>query len=73
MGLVEDGWRRKTPIRNAGFVSFFNGSDCVSRRNTDTYDNRLRRQKWVKNLTIIAVTALCTWFVMESAHAISTF
>ncbi|MCC5024406.1 MAG: hypothetical protein J6386_17160 [Candidatus Synoicihabitans palmerolidicus] len=73
MGMVEGSRRRSTPIRNAGFVSFFNGSGCVSRRNTDSYDSRLRRQKLVKTLVALSVTAMCTWFVMESAQAISTF
>ncbi len=74
LGLIDDSRSRRSPIRNAGFVSFFNGSDCTSRhRYTDAHDSRLKRQKLTRTLFLIAVTAMCTWFVMESAHAISTF
>ncbi|MCF3651141.1 hypothetical protein [Synoicihabitans lomoniglobus] len=73
MGMLDERERRRTAIRNEGFVSFFNGSDCVSRRNPDLYDTRLRRQKRVKIMAIITVTALCSWVVIESAQALSTF
>jgi len=33
----------------------------------------LRRQKFFKTAAIIAVTLMCTWFVIESAQALSTF
>lgn len=73
MGMVERSRRGAAPIRNAGFVSFFNGSGCVTRRHTDAHDSRLKRQKLVKTLALVALTVMCTWFVMESAQAISTF
>ncbi len=74
LGLIDESRARRSPVRNAGFVSFFNGSDCTSRhRYTDAHDARLKRQKFAKTLALIIVTALCTWFVMESAQAISTF
>lgn len=73
MGYVDDGRQRRSPVRTAGFVSFFAGSDCVSRRNSDVFDQRLRRQKVGRAFALVAVTALCTWFVIESAYALSTF
>jgi len=73
MGMVRDSSSRRSPIRNAAFVSFFRGNDCLSRRNTDHFDSRLRRQKFFKTAAIIAVTLMCTWFVIESAQALSTF
>jgi hypothetical protein len=73
MGMVRDSSARRSPLRSAGFVSFFQGSGCVSRRNTDHYDARLRRQRFFKTAAIITVALLCTWFVIESAQALSTF
>lgn len=73
MGSVDNAHIRTTPIRNAGFVSFFAGSGCVSARNCDYQDNRLRRQKRLRTLAVVSVTAFCTWIVVESARAISTF
>ena len=73
MGMVNDSSSRRSPIRNAGFVSFFRGNSCQSRRNTDHFDTRLRRQKLLKTAAIVAVTLMCTWFVIESAQALSTF
>jgi len=73
MGSVDNSSFRTTPIRNAGFVSFFNESKCVAARNTDHHDTRLRRQKLLQMLALIAVTALCTWVLIESAQAFSTF
>lgn len=73
MGSVDNSSFRTTPIRNAGFVSFFQQSRCISVRNSDHYDNRLRRQKLLQMLALIAVTALCTWVLIESAQAFSTF
>jgi hypothetical protein len=73
MGMVKDSSSRRSPLRSAGFVSFFQGNNCVARRNTDHFDARLRRQKFFKTVTVIAVTLLCTWFVIESAQALSTF
>ena len=71
--MVRDSSARRSPLRSAGFVSFFQGNGCASRRNTDFYDTRLRRQKLMKTATILTVTILCTWFVIESAQALSTF
>ena len=71
--MVKDSSAHRSPIRSAGFVSFFQGNRCVSRRNTDYFDTRLRRQKLFKTAAIIAVTLMCTWFVIESAQALSTF
>jgi hypothetical protein len=74
MGSVDNSRIRTTPIRNAGFVSFFAESGCLSdRRHTDYHDNRLRRQKRLRAMGLILVTALCTWIVVESARAISLF
>lgn len=73
MGFIDESTTRPTPIRNAQFVSFFNESDCGVRRSADHFDNRLRRQKLFKMATIVTITVLCTWFVIESAQALSTF
>lgn len=73
MGSVDNSRIRTTPIRNAGFVSFFAESGCVSARHADYYDTRLRRQKRRRLFALLAITALCTWVVVESARAISLF
>ncbi len=73
MGSVDNSRIHTTPIRNAGFVSFFSESGCLSSRHPDYHDTRLRRQKALRLLVIIAITALCTWVVVESARAISMF
>lgn len=74
MGSVDNSRIRTTPIRNAGFVSFFNETGCrLSARNSDIFDQRLRRQKRVRLLALIGLTALCTWVVVESARAISWY
>jgi hypothetical protein len=73
MGSVDNSRIRTTPIRNAGFVSFFAGSGCQSARHTDYHDHRLRRQRRFRALAMVIVTALCTWVVVESARAISLF
>lgn len=75
MGSVDNSRIRTTPIRNAGFVSFFNETGCLTTRtrNSDIHDQRLRRQKRVRALALIALTALCTWIVVESARAITWY
>lgn len=74
MGSVDNSCIHTTPIRNAGFVSFFIGSGCLSSaRNTDYQDTRLRRQKRLRTLAVVSLTAFCTWIVVESARAFSTF
>ena len=73
MGYIDETRARRSPTRNAQFVSFFTETDCVAHRHTDHHDLRLRRQKRVRICALITVTALCTWFVVESAQALSTF
>lgn len=73
MGFIDDSATRRSSIRSAGFVSFFSESDCVARRSVDHHDLRLRRQKRVKALAVLLITGMCTWFVVESAQALSTF
>lgn len=73
MGSVDNSRIRTTPIRNAGFVSFFAETGCLSSRNSDVFDHRLRRQKRLKTLALIALTAFCTWVVVESARAITWY
>ena len=73
MGSVDNSRLHTTPIRNAGFVSFFSGSGCISARNSDYHDTRLRRQKRRRVLALIGITAFCTWIVVESARAITLF
>jgi len=72
-GYIDENPGKTTPIRNAQFVSFFAETDCLPRRHVDHHDNRLRRQKWGKAMALVTVTALATWFVIESAHALSSF
>lgn len=73
MGSVDNSRIRTTPIRNAGFVSFFAESGCMSARHTDFHDRRLGRQRRMRLLVVVLLTALCTWVVVESARAISLF
>ena len=73
IGFIDESATRPSPIRNSQFVSFFNESDCSTRRSADHFDKRLRRQRLFKAATIVTITVLCTWFVIESAQALSTF
>ena len=73
MGSVDNSRIRTTPIRNAGFVSFVSQSGCLRIRNGDYHDARLRKQKRLRLVGLIAVTAGFTWFAIESAKALSLF
>jgi hypothetical protein len=73
MGSVDNSRMHTTPIRNAGFVSFFTGHDCVGRRHPDYHDTRLRRQKRRKVVALLALAASVSWVAVESARAISLF
>ncbi|GAB1488980.1 hypothetical protein MASR2M8_14310 [Opitutaceae bacterium] len=73
MGSVDNSRIRTTAIRNAGFVSFFAEQGCLTARSHDHFDARLRRQRAVRLLALIGITALATWVVIESAQAISVF
>ncbi len=73
LGYIDEHPAQTTPIRNAQFVSFFSETDCRPRRHVDFLDNRLRRQKWTKIGALVTFTAMVTWFMIESAHALSTF
>lgn len=73
MGSVDNSRIRTTPIRNAGFVSFVSQSGCLRVRNGDYHDARLRKQKKLRFVAVVALTAACTWFAIESAKALSLF
>ncbi len=73
MGSVDNSRIRTTPIRNAQFVSFISETGCLRVRSGDCHDARLRRQRCLRAGALITVTALSSWFVIESARAISTF
>ena len=64
MGSVDNSRIHTTPIRNAGFVSFVSQSGCLRIRSGDWHDNRLRRQRIVKTMLLIAAVAMCTWFAI---------
>ena len=72
-GHVDDSSLGSTPIRNTAFVSFFSSNRMRDRRETRVLDNRLRWSQRFKFAALVALTALCTWVVIESAHALSTF
>lgn len=73
MGSVDNSRIRTTPIRNAGFVSFVSQTGCLRVRDGDYHDARLRKQKRVRVVALIGLTAACTWFAIESAKAFSLF
>lgn len=73
MGSVDNSRILTTPIRNAGFVSFVSQSGCLRVRNGDYHDARLRKQKRIRFVGLVALTAGCTWFAIESAKALSLF
>jgi hypothetical protein len=73
MGNVDNSRIHTTPIRNAGFVSFVSQTGCLRIRDGDFHDTRLRRQKRVRIAALVALTAGCTWFAIESAKALSIF
>ena len=65
--------RQRSSIRNAGFVSYISENGCVRRRNTDSYDARLRRMKLAKNLVVGALGAGGLWIAIESVRALTLF
>jgi hypothetical protein len=73
MGLVDDARIRRTPIRNAQFVSFVDASGCFEARRPDRFDRKLRRQKLVKAVITALGAGGLGWIVLESARAISQF
>jgi len=73
MGRVDNSRIKRTQIRNAQFVSFMSEGRCLSGRDSDRYDARLRRQKLVRSLATAALAAGLAWVVIESAKAISIF
>ncbi len=73
MGSVDNRSMRTTTIRNAGFVSFFNGQGCVSPRHPDLQDRRLKRQRRFRVMAFVSMAALSAWFVIESAQALAAF
>ncbi len=73
MGRVDNSRIQRTRIRNAQFVSFMSEGRCLSGRDSDRYDARLRRQKLVRSLATAAAAAGLAWIVVESAKAISMF
>ncbi|MFH1497383.1 MAG: hypothetical protein ABII82_06100 [Verrucomicrobiota bacterium] len=73
MGRVDNSRINRTRIRNAQFVSFMSEGRCLSGRDSDRYDARLRRQKLMRSLATLAAAAGLAWIVVESARAISMF
>lgn len=73
MGRVDNARIRRTPIRNAQFVSFVDASGCFEARRPDRFDRKLRRQKLVKALVTALGAGGLGWIVLESARAISQF
>jgi hypothetical protein len=73
MGRVDNARIRRTPIRNAQFVSFVDASGCCETRRPDRFDRRLRRQKWRNALLAFLGASGLGWVVLESARAISMF
>lgn len=73
MGSVDNRTFRTTPVRNAGFVSFFVGNGCVSSRRPHVVERRMRRQRVWRALATVAIVTLSVWFVMESAYALANF
>jgi hypothetical protein len=73
MGRVDNTRIRRTRIRNAQFISFISEHRCITARNTDHHDQRLRRFRIVKTGLVLALAAGLAWVIMESAKAISMF
>ncbi len=73
MGRVDNARIRRSPVRNAQFVSFVDASGCFEARRPDRFDRRLRRQKLLKGLITLAGAGGLGWVVLESARAISSF
>ncbi|MCU0793822.1 MAG: hypothetical protein MUE42_13450 [Opitutaceae bacterium] len=73
MGRVDNASIRRTPIRNAQFVSFVDASGCFEARRPDRFDRKLRRQKAIKALLTLAGAGGLGWVALESARAIATF
>ncbi len=73
MGRVDNARIRRTRIRNAQFVSFVDASGCLKTRNPDRQDRKLRRQKLMRAIVMLAAASGLGWVVLESARAISQF
>ena len=73
MGRVDNSRIHTTRLRNAQFVSFISESGSLHPCSTDRYDIRLRRQKLVKTMIALTLTAGGAWVVVESARALSRF
>ena len=73
MGRVDNARIRRTPIRNAQFVSFVDASGCFEARRPERFDRRLRRQKLLKAVATLAAAAGLGWVALESARAIAMF
>ena len=73
MGRVDNARIRRSPVRNAQFVSFVDASGCFEARRPDRFDRRLRRQKLLKGLSTLAGAGGLGWVVLEIARAISSF
>lgn len=73
MGRVDNARIRRTPIRNAQFVSFVDASGCFDARRPDRFDRKLRRQKLLKALATLAGAGGLGWVALESARAIAMF
>lgn len=73
MGRVDNARIRRTPIRNAQFVSFVDASGCFAARRPDRHDRKLRVQKLMRAAITLAGAGGLGWVVLESARAISQF
>jgi hypothetical protein len=73
MGRVDNARIRRTPIRNAQFVSFVDASGCFDARRPDRFDRKIRRQKFLRALVALLGAGGLGWVVLESARAISQF
>lgn len=73
MGRVDNARIRRSPVRNAQFVSFIDASGCFEARRPDRFDRKLRMQKLMRLAAALAGAAGLGWVVLESARAISQF
>ena len=72
-GAIDNSRIATTPIRNSLFVSFITETGCYRARHVDRHESQMRRRKLAKGVLLIAIGALSTWVIIESAKALTIF
>lgn len=73
-GLMMDGTRSKrSPVRNAQFVGFLEGSGFRPAFNPARQEKAMHRRRFVVHLFVAFLFLGFVWVMIESAHALALF